>query len=176
MLQELTNAAKIETLWAHHQLEQLMIRLARGIDRGEWSLYRSCFTEQINVNFERSTGFPEVCVNADLWTRFAALILAPVRRHHQFSNFCFETDGDHAQGVIYLVARHWKATDGGASEFVQNGWYENAFARIEGEWKITRMLHTHSWISGNGALLSNHAPEVLELMKQVFCEANFVKR
>jgi hypothetical protein len=45
---------------------------------------------------------------------------------------------------VYVDADLWtRFADGGASEYVQNGWYENSFARSDGQWKITRLLHTY---------------------------------
>lgn len=37
----------------------------------------------LDVVIQRLNGQPEVCVDADLWTRFAEIIFSPVRRHHQ---------------------------------------------------------------------------------------------
>jgi len=115
-------------------------------------------------------------VDADLWTRFAEVILSPVRRHHQYSNFSVTIDGEKADATIYMVARHWKATDGGASEYVQNGWYENSFGWIDGQWKITRLLHTYQWISGNGGLFDFSDPELVKVMGLVFAVENRVAR
>ena len=128
------------------------------------------------MNFERLTGQPEVIVDADLWTRFAEVILSPVRRHHQYSNFAAVIDGDRADAVIYMVARHWKAVDSGAAEYVQNGWYENSFERIGGQWKITRLLHTYQWITGNGGLFDFSDPELVAVMGRVFAAENRVTR
>jgi hypothetical protein len=73
-----------------------------------------------------------------------------------------------------MVARHWRAVDNGHPEYIQNGWYENSFKRIDGEWKITRLLHTFSWITGNGALFDLSDPELVEVMGQVFAPENRV--
>ena len=164
----------IETLWTRAEIERVMLNFGRALDVGDWKLYRSCFADRFKVNFERLTGQPEVYVDADLWTRFAELILSPVRRHHQYSNFSATIDGDRASAVIYRVARHWKPTDSGAAEYTQNGWYENSFARIGGQWKITRLLHTYQWVSGNGGLLDFSDPELVEVMGQVFAAENRV--
>jgi len=75
-----------------------------------------------------------------------------------------------------MVARHWKAVDSGANEYVQNGWYVNSFARINGEWKITRLAHFYQWISGNGGMFDFSDPELVKIMGQVFAEENRVKR
>jgi hypothetical protein len=167
-------ARAIEILWDRAEIERLMLRFGRSLDIGDWKMYRSCFADRFKVNFERLTGQPEVHVDADLWTRFAEVILSPVRRHHQYSNFYATVDGDHAEAVIYMVARHWKPTDSGAAEYTQNGWYENTFERIGGEWKITRLLHTFQWVSGNGALFDFSDPELIRVMGQVFASENRV--
>ncbi len=48
-------------------------------------------------------------------------------------------------------ACHWKPTDSGSADYTHVGWYENTFGRIDGEWKITRLLHTYQAISRSGA-------------------------
>ncbi len=54
--------------------------------------------------------------------------------------------------------------------------YENSFACIGGQWKITRLLHTYQWVSGNGALFDFSDPELVKVMRQVFAEENRVRR
>jgi len=171
-----THAQMIETLWTRAEIEKVMLNFGRALDMGNWPLYRSCFADRFSVNFERLTGQPEVYVDADLWARFAEVILSPVRRHHQYSNFSVNIEGDRADAVIYMVARHWKPTETGGPEYIQNGWYENSFARIDGQWKITRLLHTYQWITGNGGLFDFSDPELIEVMGQVFARENRVAR
>jgi len=170
----LSHGEMIEALWTRSEIERVMLNFGRALDLGDWPLYRSCFVDRFRVNFERLTGQPEVFVDADLWTHFAKVILSPVRRLHQYSNFSVQVDGDRADAVIYMVARHWKAVDTGATEYTQNGWYENSFARIDGRWKITRLLHTYQWVSGNGGLFDFSDPELQAVMAKVFAKENRV--
>ena len=171
-----TTAQMIETLWVRSQIEAVMLRFGRALDLGDWKAYRSCFADRFRVNFERLTGQPEVYVDADLWTRFAEVILSPVRRNHQYSNLTVSVDCDRAEAVIYMVARHWRATDGGSTQYTQVGWYENTLGHSDGQWKITRLLHTYQWVSGNGALFDFNDPELLKVMAQVFAPEHRVNR
>ncbi len=171
---KLSTAQMVEALWERSRVEAVMLKFGRALDTGDWPAYRSCFADRFRVNFERLTGQPEVYVDADLWTRFAQVILSPVRRHHQYSNMSVTLDGDRAEGLIYQVSRHWKATDGGSAEYTQIGWYENTFGCIDGEWKITRLLHTFQWVSGNGALFDFSDPELIAVMAKVFAPENRV--
>ena len=43
-----------------------------------------------------------------------------------------------------------------------------------GEWKITRLLHSYQWISGNGGLFDFSDPELIEVMGNVFAKENRV--
>jgi hypothetical protein len=174
MTAELSLEDKVEALWSRAGIEKVMTDLGRSLDQQDWPLYRSCFGDTVDINFERTLGFKEVRVDADTWTRLAEQLLTSVRTHHTFSNYAIELDGDRASATIYLVARHWAATDNGSSEFIQNGWYKNRFVHVGGEWKVSRLLHTHQWTSGNGALFGAPSPAGAALMQQVFCEANIV--
>ncbi|MBY0509176.1 MAG: nuclear transport factor 2 family protein [Rhodospirillaceae bacterium] len=168
-------AERLQTLWDRGEIERVMLDFGKALDRGDWHLYRACLADRIRIDFERLTGFAEVEVNADEWVRFASLALGPVKRHHQYSNFSCVINGDHADTTMYMVARHWKATDRGGATNTQYGWYENLFQRIEGTWKISRISHQFQWIDGNDALLDFSEPELAAQMRVVFSPANLIK-
>jgi len=42
--------------------------------------------------------------------------------------------------------------------------------------KITRLLHTYQWITGNGGLFDFSDPKLIEVMGQVFAKENRVAR
>jgi hypothetical protein len=58
----------------------------------------------------------------------------------------------------------------------QNRRYENSFERIDGQWKITRLLQAFQWVSGNGALFDFSDPDLVRIMGEVFAERNRVRR
>ena len=175
-LGEPSTSQMVQALWAKAEIERLMTDLGRALDRCDWELYRCCLTDPIDVNFERSLGFPEIRVGRDLWVRLAEALLAPVKTHHQFSNYAIDLNEGKANAVVYLVARHWRATENGSSEYNQNGWYENRFVQIEGKWKLSRLLHTHQWTTGNAGLFGTPSPEAEKLLKEVFCDENRIEQ
>lgn len=168
----MTDAEKLLELWEERQVMKVMLRFGRALDTGDWAAYRSCFTNPLNIDFERLTGSPEVRVDADLWTLFAEQILSPVRRHHTYSNWHITVEGDHAHALVYMTARHWKATDRGASVNTQYGWYDVWFERRDGEWLMSRVKHDFQWVDGNDALLDVHEPELAKTMARIFTPAN----
>lgn len=150
----------------------VILRFGRSLDLGDWPGYRSCFTDSMLIDFERLTGVPKVRVDADDWTRFAELILSPVRRHHVYSNFDIKPDGDRASAVWYMTARHWKSTDLGSSIYNQYGWYDADFVRQNGEWKMSYVKHDFQWVDGNNALFDMAEPELAASMAKVFSAEN----
>ena len=165
----LTDQQKMAELWEERQIEKVMLRFGRALDVGDWEAYRACFIPELLIDFERLTGFPEVRVSADLWTKFAKAIQTPVRRHHAYSNFHTRIDGTRAEQTVYFTARVWRATDLGLNYYAQVGWYDISYIRSDGTWLMERLKHDFQWIEGNGALLDVSAPEIAEAMCAVFC-------
>jgi SnoaL-like domain len=168
----MTNEEKLLELWEDKQVAKVMLRFGRALDLGDWAAYRSCFTEQVNIDFKRLTGQDEVRVSADLWTRFAEQILSPVRRHHVYTNWDISVDGDKAYALVYMTARHWKASDLGGPEYNQYGWYDVWFERSGDGWLINRIKHDFQWTSGNNAMFDTTEPELAKTMGQVFTDEN----
>ncbi|MGD9810546.1 MAG: nuclear transport factor 2 family protein [Sphingobium sp.] len=153
-------------------VKKIILRFGRSLDLGDWPGYRSCFTDMLLVDFERLTGQPKILVDADDWTRFADLILSPVRRHHAYTNFHIEVTGDEAKAVWYFTARHWKATDMGSSLYYQHGWYDGSFIREDGDWKMSYVKHDFVWVDGNNALFDMAEPNLVACMTKVFSPEN----
>lgn len=149
-------------------IRKIILRFGRSLDTGNWPGYRCCFTDKLLVDFERLTGQPKILVDADDWTRFADLILSPCRRHHSYFNFDIDVTGDTATAVWYFTARHWKATDMGASVYNQHGWYDGAFVREGDGWKMSYVKHDFQWVEGNNALFDMNEPELVACMHKVF--------
>jgi hypothetical protein len=168
----MTDDEKLLELWEEKQVMKVMLRFGRALDTGDWAAYRSCFTNPVTIDFRRLTGQPEVRVDADLWTLFAEQILSPVRRHHVYTNWDIELEGDRAHALVYMTARHWKSTDIGTSSNTQYGWNEVWFERREGAWLINRVKHDFQWVEGNGALLDVHEPALVETMARIFHSDN----
>ncbi len=168
----MTDAEKIALMWEERAIIKVMLKFGRSLDIGDWPGYRSCFTDTILVDFKRLTGFDTVKVSADEWTRFAELILSPVRRQHVYSNFDIRIDGDRAFAITYMTARHWKSTDLGSSNYNQFGWYDTWFVRQDDVWKISHIKHDFQWVDGNNAMFDMSEPELARIAQSVFSEAN----
>jgi hypothetical protein len=163
---------QLETLWSERLITHTMLKLGHSLDTGDWAAHASCFTDPVNINFAKFTGFDEVRVGAVLWARFAELILSTAPRHHMLSNFKITVDGDRAYATVDMISSLWTATELGTATNRQYGWYDVWFVRQENEWNISRLKHDVKGVDGNAATLENHDPEFAAIAQEVFSPAN----
>jgi hypothetical protein len=162
----------LQYLLDERAITKVMLKFGRSLDLGDWPGYRSCFTDMLLVDFSRLTGQPKILVDADDWTRFADLILTPVRRHHTYSNFNIDVQGEKATAVWYHTSRHWKSTDMGEPFYHQFGWYDGTFVRQNGVWKMAYVKHDFQWVEGNNAMFDMGEPALAAQMQKVFSPTN----
>src|SRR5271169_6067307 len=93
---------RVQELWDRDRIAQLPMRYARGVDRRDWALVRSCFADGATVAGTRSRG-PVDAYLAELRPsveRFASTM-------HVMANQLIDVTGDHAEIETYAVAFHW---------------------------------------------------------------------
>ena len=168
MTQNLSTEQKIQILWDRQEIQETKLRFGRALDTHEWELYRTCFTDPFEVDFSDLTGRAPTTVDARTWCDLAAAILGPCKVHHQYSNHQIKVDGDEAEGLHYMVARHRRFTDNGDSENYQYGWYENRYKRTGDGWKISKLKHCMHWVVGNAAVLDAGDPDVAATLEKIF--------
>lgn len=166
------DARKLQLLWDKLAIDQLMLQFGRALDLHDWDAYRACFVDELEVDFGDLTGQPPRRVRADVWTAFARAALQPVRCLHQYSNHLVRIDGDAASSVLYMEAKHFRASERGHAENVQHGWYENGYVRTAAGWRITHLRQRIAWVSGNEGVLDLGRPEVQAAFAAVFGPAH----
>ena len=150
-------------LVAWHKVFDLSLRYAAGIDQRDWSLYRSCFTDEVRVDFSSFNHRPASAepMAADDW-------IAVVRRtiegfestQHLIGNQTITFDGpDRARYQAYLQAQHWMDRD---HWYLIGGWYFNEAHRVDGEWKLATVVLDQRWDAGDRSLLREASRRVRE--------------
>jgi hypothetical protein len=88
-----------------------VLRYATGIDRHDWTLYRSIFADQLTVDFSSWSGEPAASMNADAWVAGVRATLEPFdATQHVLTNFVIEVDGIEASCTCYMAAHHHLVT------------------------------------------------------------------
>jgi hypothetical protein len=126
----------VEALIDKAEIAELLNGYCYGIDRREWSRYRSIFADPLSVDLAWSgvvTTMP-----ADEWLATVAATLSPFDATlHRMTNPMIELDGDRGTLVCQMTARHMLEIDGISHIHMLGGRYEHSVGRIDGRWLIT---------------------------------------
>ena len=131
---------------------------ATGLDRRDWALYRSIFTDRIEMDFE-SAGIRPGAYEAEQWVGDAKRLFAGFSAtQHTSSNHVHEVRGDEATCVSNMQAEHFverEADDGlaeGENRWTIGGYYVNELVRTGDGWKLCKVTLNVTWSTGNPAV------------------------
>lgn len=115
-------------------LQDVMLRYAQGVDERDLRLYRSCFTDDVEV-----VGFAEgTVVGGDAWAEFVKNALIPFgATQHMLGPQLATVDGDTAHCRTDVQAVHCMKEPEG-EVFTLLATYVTDMVRINGQWKIKR--------------------------------------
>ncbi len=131
------------------EISDVVHRYATGLDRRDWELYRSIFTDEVEMDFS-SLGMRGGRVKADAWVRDATVLFAGFgATQHTSSNHVHDIRGDEATCVSYMQAVHFVDTGEGEERWTIGGYYTNDLVRTDDGWKIRALTLTVTWTEGN---------------------------
>ncbi len=122
-------------------IRDVIHRYARGVDRLDWELVRSCFYADAKLTYGQAQTPEEFIAGASRGLPLYALT------QHAVTNITIEVSGDTAHSESYCLARHrTRGTDGAPdSDFLWGGRYVDRHERRAGEWRIASRICIHEW-------------------------------
>lgn len=139
-------ATTVRELKDRDQIARLVRTYARGVDRRDWDLVRSCFAADAVVEGSR-TSAPLGPYLDDL---IPGVEYYPSTMHFM-GNQLVEVDGDTGQIETYAVAYHWKGEQAGADHpenLVVGVRYHDTVARRGDGWVIAKRRTDPDWRTG----------------------------
>ena len=100
----------VRELWDRDRIARVPRTYARGIDRRDWELVRSCFTDDAHIEGSRATA----PVDAYVAQLRPGVEYFPVTMHFM-GNQLIDLDGDRGEVDTYAVAYHWKSEQAGGA-------------------------------------------------------------
>ncbi len=148
----------------------VVIRYATGVDRRDWVLYASCFTDPCEFDFSAWRGEPVIVATPTEWATKVRSTNGnfDTTQHLSTNHVVTFEDADAATCVSYMHAQHWfsvaRLTELGqpADEprwCTLGGYYTNSLTRTAAGWRIRRCQLNVTWITGD--------PSIFELARSL---------
>ena len=130
------------------QITELLVSYATGIDSKDWPLFRSCWTDEVDLDYGEVGHFTDPDVFTDL---FAQVHNPMGSTYHRLSNFVISVDGDTATARTYVHAVLMVTPDDDAMWVDFVGHYDDELVRGADGWRIRRRVtHTPRMLTGGG--------------------------
>ncbi len=140
-------------------MAETVYRYATGVDRRDWALYRSLFTDTVAVDF--SSFDPQLAprvVRTDDWVAgIVPLFTGLAATRHTMTNPRAVVDGDEATITMDVRAHHVHDPDDPASWYTVRGHYDDALVRVDSRWLLSGVRLTVTWSAGD--------PDIMELAR-----------
>jgi 3-phenylpropionate/cinnamic acid dioxygenase small subunit len=118
-------------------ISDVINRFATGIDRRDWPLFRTAFSDDCHVTMGDYGSFDGV----DAIARFEEASHAQAGHTlHRLSNHAIDVEGNHATARTYVDA--WIMAVDNASGINAIGYYDDELIRIGDGWRIARRTFT----------------------------------
>jgi hypothetical protein len=132
----------LEQLAARAEIQDLLLRYCRGIDRADVDLVRSVYHPGATDDHGVFSGDA---------AEFAAFVIPVLTAEytvtqHQLHNMLIEIDGDSAGSETYFTAYHRERNPPGTKRMVVfGGRYLDRLERRDGRWGIVERVVAHDW-------------------------------
>ena len=135
------------------EISDTIIRYATGIDMRDWDVYRSCFCEEIEIDFKSWNKIEPKILKVDEWIDLVRKsICGFTSTQHISSNHVITIEDDHATCVSYMQAQHYLPNDQYEDTCTLGGYYTNELIRTSQGWKIKKCKLTVTWTTGEPLL------------------------
>ena len=147
----------LQLLMDRSDIQQMIARLALGMDTRNQAMFQSCWADEFYLSVPplAGDGVPlEGNMRADEHARNVIVMLSEFKAtQHVLTNHLIEVKGDKAECSVYLIGTHTMANvDGGDPIQTIGARYDFDCMRSDTGWKITRLIWTRYWSTGNAGL------------------------
>lgn len=128
------------------QIGEVLVRYATGIDQKDWALLRTCWADEIDVDYQQLGNFTDPSALTDVM-RQVHENMGPT--YHRIGNIAVDVDGDRATVRSYVHAVLMLRPDDAENWIDVIGHYDDVFVRTDAGWKIRqRSSHTARMLTG----------------------------
>jgi len=132
----------------------VLARFAHGIDSRDWALYRSVFTDEVDVDYTSYRPGSRSRMPADEWVDRARRLFPGLdATQHVLVNAWMQSEGGGVRVQTSMRADHFL----GGARYTLGGSYVHLLADDKGTWRISAVTLTVTWEEGDKGLLATAA-------------------
>jgi len=139
----------VQKLLDLHEIQTLLSKYVIAVDTQVLSLFDDCFAEDAAIDLANTGVFTRDGYR-DLCSRVLPTLDAT---QHHLGLPVIDVRGDRAESRCYFIAQHARNSLAPQPFLIIGGWYDDEFARLDGQWRITRRRGTAVWFDGNPEVL-----------------------
>ena len=145
----MTDQEKLQLPIDRAEISEVVYRYAIGADRRDAAMFASVFTDQLTVLI-RGGSFKEGRKRTVANSQFGQEVVKGLSRfpvtQHLFTIYQIDINGDQAQTLVYMQARHFIAeSEGIHPPWDMGGYYEHHLVRTPSGWKVRNYTLNITW-------------------------------
>lgn len=146
---------RLRLLLDRMEISDVIYRYASSIDMRDWDSYRSCFTEEIEVEVPFFRGGSPTVLPADEWVEAVRRGLSGLQAtQHISTNHQITVRGDEATCISYMYVTHYLPSQRGEDFWIIGGYYTTRLVRTPLGWRIRGFRQTVTWSRGDRSILA----------------------
>ena len=145
---------KMQEVWDRQEIEQLMYRHARSLDRMDAELMKSCYWEEGVEELEDPMMPENLSYNGSAWDFVPGMMdgFKMIKRtQHRISNIYIELDGNKANAESYVWAYNLYDVENVEKETIVGGRHYFDLEKRDDEWRILHRVTSFDWNQNNNS-------------------------
>lgn len=133
----------LQTLIDRAEITDLVTRYVTAVDRRNWDLYRSVFTDDAHIDYTAVGGIAGSVEEMCSWLNTTLGMFEACQ--HLVSNFDIAVDGDQATATV-MVFNSMQLPN--HPVWATGGWYHHKLVRTPQGWRSRELTEEASWFKG----------------------------
>lgn len=133
----------IQQISDHLEIQALITRYAKAVDRKDWDLYRSVFTDDAFIDYTSAGGVASGVEEMVAWLDTSLAHFATTQ--HFIGNFDININGDSATVEVMV---HNPIVMADKSLWQVGGWYHHELVRTPNGWRSNKLIEETAYFSG----------------------------
>ena len=142
---EAEDLSALRELAERMRIQDVLLREARAIDMRDWALWRSCYTEDADIDWTGNDGIRGRPDQLGPWLAKVSENFPPPSYQHFVTNIEISLNGDRATSRVLQLIPVALAVEKGRQIAFSGIWFDDEWVREGGQWKICKRTEHLAW-------------------------------